>query len=468
MSATSGPAALAAKLKQKVQEAETPVRPPMETVKGRQAQGVPAGTVGGVQDSPAFRWTKAIAYQLGYVTADQAKHEIEACGQFRKSLEEANYLPDTVKPRSLMVPLGGDLLDDTVRGHAGYRVMKAMMDAGQAGYDPDEAQWLAARVRKAQSFLIDSTGGTLVPPPVQGDLIELMRPQLACLNAGATQVPLPPNGKISYPRQTGPSTMYWVGENTSITESSVTTGQVNLSAKKGGVFLTVPNELLKYASVAADALLKSDASKTLALGFDYAALYGSGSAFQPKGLVNYTGTNQLIDYAGLTPAPKGVGTDGNRLRPEDGYRMVGLIEDRNFEFTGWVFRPTMANNIMGYRADAVTAADAAGQFVQGMMRAVGDAFPGTNWCGYPVSKSSVVRNNQVKGSSGATLTEVFGGAWNHLLLGMYGAVELASSDTAGTHFQADQTAVRALMFCDAVPRYESAFIYYKQLLNSVN
>jgi len=447
-------------------EASQGVRPPV--IPDRQAQGVPAGTVGGVQDTPVFRWTKAIAYQLGYLGDDEAKHEIEACSRFRKALADNEYLPSTVKPKTLMVPLGAALLPDAVKADDGYRVMKAMMDADAGGYDPDEARWIASRVRKSQSYVIDSQGGTLVPPPVQGDLIELMRPQQACLNAGATVVPLPPNGKISYPRQTGPSTMYWVGENTSITESAVTTGQVNLSARKGGVFMTVPNELLKYSSVAADALLKSDASKTLALGFDYAALYGSGSSFQPNGLINYTGTNQLIDYAGLTPAPAGVATDGNKLRPEDGHRMIGLIEDRSFEFTGWIFRPTMANNILGYRADAVTTGDAAGAFVQSMMRAVGDKIPSTNWCGYPVSKSAVVRNNQIKGSSGATLTEVFGGAWNHLLLGMYGAVELTSSDTAGTHFQADQTAVRALIHCDSVPRYEGAFVWYKQLLNRLN
>ena len=118
------------------------------------------------------------------------------------------------------------------------------------------------------------------------------------------------------------------------------------------------------ASVAADALIRNDMAKTIALGVDHAGLYGAGNA-QPKGLTLYTGSNEVVQYKDVTPAPKGIGANGNTLRPEDGYRMIGLIEDRNFEFEGWIFRPTMANNVQGYRADAAAPADAAGAFVPG-------------------------------------------------------------------------------------------------------
>lgn len=427
--------------------------------------GAPAGTVGGVQDTPPFRWTKAIAYQQGRIGPQEAKHEIEACRQFRESLEECHSLPTDVGYNSMMVPLSSAMLTDDVRAHKGYRVMKSMMGAGEQGYDPDEAQWVANRVRKSQSYLTDNIGGTLVPPPVQGELIELVRPKQACMSAGATTVPLPPNGKITYPRQTSPSTAYWIGENTSITESQVGTDQVSLQAKKLAVFLTVPNELLKYASVAADALLKSDASKTLALGFDNACLYGQGSSYSPTGLTLYTGTNQLIDYAGLTPAPKGIGAVGNTLRPEDGPKMIGLVEDRNFEFEGWITRPTLANNITAYRADAVAPGDAAGGFVQSVMRLLTDRTPGDNWCGYKMTKSAVVKNTQTK-STATNLTDLFGGQWSNMLLGMYGAVELTSSNVAGSSFQNDQTYVRAIMLCDMALRYQGSFIRYQQLLQT--
>ena len=183
--------------------------------------------------------------------------------------------------------------------------------------------------------------------------------------------------------------------------------------------------------------------------------------------MSYTGTNEVIDYMAVTQAPKGVATNGNTLRPEDAYRMIGLVEDRNFDFEKWIFRPTMANNIQGYRSDAAAPADAAGGFVQSLMRAIGDKMSGDTWAGYPVVKSAVVRANQTKGT-GTSLTEVFGGQWSHLLNGMYGAVEFASSTESDNAFIQDQTVIRALVFTDFVPRYEGAFIWAKLLLNTVN
>lgn len=419
-------------------------------------------------NSRGFSLCRAVwAQRTGDVS--KAKEEQEACHRFRKSLAAAGHAPAASDPNSFLVPMGHELLPADVTDQEDYKVFKSMWDAGVEGVDPDEMAWLHQRVRKTpMSYLFDNIGGTLVAPPVQGDLIELVRPRECLMAAGATTVPLPPNGRIVYPRQTSPTSMYWIGENTSITESNPQTGQLVMQAKKGAVFTTVPNELLLYASVAADALIRNDMSKTIALGIDYAGLYGTGGAAQPKGLILYNGSNEVIDYAGVTPAPKGVATNGNTLRPEDGYRMTGLLEDRNFEMKGWIFRPTMANNIMGYRADAVTPADAAGAFVQSMMRAVSDKLPGTNWVGYPVTKSAVVRNNVTKGSSGATLTEVFGGQWEHFLIGMYGAVELASSNLAGNTFQQDQTAIRALCHVDTALRYGSSFVWYKELINAMN
>lgn len=432
-------------------------------------KGAPNIVKGGRSTSRGFSLMKAIAAKRGWLEPDQAKEELEACRVFKKALQETGQLPNVLEHDSIMIPLGTALLAADTVAHEGFHVIKSMMDAGVAGYDPDEANWIQRRMVKAQSAFQDSIGGEFVAPPAMGEIIDLMRPNQAVLNAGATQVPLPPQGRIVFPRQSSPSTMYWIGENTSITESTVGTGQIALQAKKGGVYLIFPNELIKYASVAAEGLFRTDIAKTLALGVDYAALYGPGGGIQPKGLVNYTDTNQVIDYMAIAApvAPKGVGANGNTLRPEDGYRMVGLIEDRSFEFKGWVFRPTMANNITGYRADSVVVQDAAGSFVQSIMRAIGDKQDGLMWDGYKVTKSATVRANQTKGT-GTALTEVFGGQWEHLLVGMYGAVEIATSNQTGNTFQQDQTAIRGLIHCDVVPRYEGAFVWAKQLLNTVN
>lgn len=447
--------------------------------KSLQTRRAPYVTTGPVGENRGFRLSKAIALQVGLIDPSEAKPECEANERMRKALSQANFADHNFRSDSVVMSLGSDLLPDSVTSTDDYVVCKSMWKAGMDRHNVDESIWLAQRLLKqnsnpdsiqyktAMSYLQDTIGGTLVAPPVQGELIELIRPRECLLAAGATSVPLPPNGRMVFPSQTGPTSMYWVGENTAITESNPTTGQVAMQAKKGGVLVTVPNELLRYASVAADALIRTDTAKTISLGVDYAGLYGTGGAPQPLGLVNFTGTNQLIQYQSVTPSPKGIGTNGNTLRPEDGNRMIGLVEDRNFEFGAWIFRPTMANNILGYRGDAAVPGDAAAGFVQSLVRAVTDRVPSDNWCGYRTVKSAVVRNSLTK-ASGSNLTEVFGGQWEHLMVGMYGAVEFAASNQAGSTFSQDQTQIRALVHVDVVPRYPGAFCWYGYLVNSVN
>jgi HK97 family phage major capsid protein len=417
--------------------------------------------------SRGFSLVKAMGMVTGRLTADECKVELDGMRSFTKAVDDTGCRATALSSGTLLMPLGMRFLPQQVTEHSAYRTFRKAWDAGVSGYDQEEVEWMRRRLVKSggQSSLDDSIGGTLVGPPVQGELIDLVRPQEALIAAGATQVPLPPNGRIVYPAATSPTTAYWVGEKQTITDSEVGTGEVALMAKKLAVLVKVPNELFRFSTVAADALIRTDASKSLALGLDNAALYGTG-AVQPKGLVFYNGTNEVIDYAATTnPAPRGLGTDGNSLQPEDGFRMAGQVEDRNFEFKGWIMRPILWGGIASRRASAITAGDEAGQFSQSQFREIGDGATPT-WCGYKVTRSAVIRNNQTKGSSGATLTEAWGGQWEHLMLGMYGAIEITTGSTGDTQLATDQTHVRVLMLCDSAPRYRGAFAYYKALLRS--
>lgn len=433
------------------------------TPAAKEYNAAPAVSVGGVgRDSRGLSVGRLLAWQAGGLDDSQVKDDLEYVRQYRKALADTRSEIVDHNPKAIPVLLSAALMPGEVFEHDGGKVYQKALAAGVAGYDPDEAAWVNRRFKTPMSYLTDSTGGTLVAPPVQGEMIELMRPVEAVMRAGATQFTLPPNGRIVFPRLTSPTAGYWVGENTEITESNPGTGQIALQSKKLGALVTLPNELLKYSSPSVDGIVRGDIAKTLGLAFDYACLYGTGSAMQPKGLILFTGTDQLIDFAGLTPAPSGVDTNGNTIQPQDGYRMAGLIEDRNFQFEGWVMRPTMWAAAASRRADAVSAADGKGPFVQDITRPLGFNLP-DNWAGYKVTKSAVVRNNQVK-AGGSNLTEVFGGQWSHFMQARYGTIELTASNTSGDSFKKDQTQVRGLMFCDAAPRYEGAFIWYKQLI----
>ncbi len=421
--------------------------------------------------SRPFRLLTMLGYIGGKVKREKATVEADLLDGFRKALEETTCVPENSDASSALFPISHRYLPDQAAAHEGTTAFrKALNNTWSDDTDHDEAAWIARRIGKsyepsfqktAMSYLTETTGGALVAPPEMGEIIPLMRNASAVDRAGARNMPLPPQGKWVAPRITGPSTGYWIGENTAITESNPTTGQVALQAKKLGVLVRLPNELFRYASAAADALMRDDMAKTLALGFDYACLYGLGNGGQPKGLIYYTGTGEFYDYAADTPAPKGISTNGNVLRPEDGYRMSSVTEDRNFDLSGykWIMRPRLKGTILSYRGDGPVPGDANGVFVQDLTRALGFAAP-AQWCGYPIVASSQVRNNQTKGTNTAC-TEVFGGVWDNFLMGMYGAVEFAANSMGEATFTQDQTLIRAILHCDAAPRYPGAFGYYK-------
>ncbi len=404
----------------------------------------------------------------GQIPRENAKTEMALTGNFKKALEETGNIIQGGGAGSVYTLGAKAYLPDTVAYHEATQALYEGASQVNKAADPDEITWIAKKLddvlfskgyapqfqKTAMSYLTDTIGGSLVAPPEMGELIPLMRNQSAVDRAGARSVPLPPQGKWVAPRITGPTTGYWIGENTAISESNPTTGEAAMMAKKLAVMVRLPNELFKYASASADAMIRQDVSKTLALGFDYACLYGTSGA-QPKGLKFYDSSNEVSAYTASS-----TGTDGDTLQPQDGYKMAANIEDRNFDLAGWkwIMRPKMWGKIASFRSSsgAVTTADQLGLFVQDLTRKLGDGAP-AQWCGYPVVRSAQITNALTKGSSGATLTEIWGGIWNEFLMGMYGAVEFASSTQGDSEFTNDQTRIRGILHCDCVPRYPGAF-----------
>src|SRR5262249_24093421 len=169
--------------------------------------------------------------------------------------------------------------------------LRAKMCADADRFDPEEAAWLLRRTgirTKALGTTSDLAGGSLVGFPALGELIELQRNLEVFAAAGAQEIALPPNGRIQFPKQTGGSTAYWVGESTSVTESQPTTGSLDLQAKKLGVLVKLNNELLRFASPSAEGLVRFDMARAAALKADLAMLEGTGGT-QIKGPITYAG-----------------------------------------------------------------------------------------------------------------------------------------------------------------------------------
>jgi len=134
-----------------------------------------------------------------------------------------------------------------------------------------------------------SAGGNLVEDQLlAGSFIDLLRNRLALAQAGVTML-TGLQGNISIPRQTSASTAYWVGENSSPTESQQAIDQVNMTPKTVGAFVDYSRRLLLQSSIDVEGMIRNDLTRVIALEIDRVGVYGTGSSNQPQGLTLTTG-----------------------------------------------------------------------------------------------------------------------------------------------------------------------------------
>ena len=412
--------------------------------------------------SRGFSFMKMLGRVTQILNPEEAKVETDIHNRLTKCFEGAYEYRGGgfTGVNRFLAPLSVGFLPDNIVDRSFRAEMKALVRAGMDGADQDEMAWIRTKQlqqmgysTKALSWINELSGGALVAPPEQGELIELLRNKEALVNAGARTVPLPPQGRIKYPRQTAASTTYWIGENKRITESEIGTGEVTMQAKKLAVLIKAPNELIRFASPAAEALLRDDMTKSLALGLDLAGLEGNGSDVRPRGVINLPNINVVNSSK--------PGADGDRLLAEDAYRMVAAVEESNAEFQGFIMRPKTWYRYLQLRADAVAQGDKSGMFLFNAIREPGETAK-PMLAGFPVTKSTQVSQVRAKGAS-TSLTYIVGGMWEDLLIGMFGAIEFAASTQGDSPFQDDQTWVRGILSCDIAARHDAAFAWSDNL-----
>lgn len=365
--------------------------------------------------------------------------------------------------KAFMAPLSTAFMQEEVVPIAFRHEMKSLVNAGVDGSSVEEMRWIRQQQakslgysgQKTLSWLNENLGGGIVAPPEMGELIELLRNKEALVNAGARTVPLPPQGRIRYPRQTMASTTRWVGENSPITASDIGTGDVSLQAKKLAVIIQAPNELLRFASPAAEALMRDDMTKSLALGLDLAGLEGAGGDTQPLGIILRPGINTVISSSPTAT--------GDALVGQDIYRMVAAVEESNAEFEGWIMRPKTWFKYLQLRASAVAQGDSEGMFLFNAIREPGEGSK-PSLATYPVTKSTQVSQVQSKGGGAANLTYILGGMFSDVLIGMFGAIEFSATTLGDTAFINDQTWVKGILSADVAIRHEAALCYMSSLV----
>lgn len=365
---------------------------------------------------------------------------------------------------SFLVPLSWDLMPESVRQSSDFAPLRKAMAAAFDNLDPDE--YLSkksvevygerqGRVYKtAMSYLNQQTGGALVAPAQFGDLIPILRNKAVLPNIGATNVPLPAQGSVLYPRQTGVSTFAEAPENTAGSETNPTFDDIKLEPRQFIGLVRASNQLLTFAPGIAEAAIRNDMAEQIALTFDYAGLHGAGGPNRVKGIINQSGISTVT---ALT-----TGTNGDTWQPKETARMLRAAMTRNSDVKTWIMRPDMWLGITETRADAVVPGDASGNYLFHMLREFSADF-GENLRGRKVVTSNQVSNTRSKGSSNA-LTYVLGVDGQEILVGMHGAMVLDANPYETTAYTSNQTLLRAILFGDVQIRRGAGITLLDNLL----
>jgi HK97 family phage major capsid protein len=213
-----------------------------------------------------------------------------------------------------------------------------------------------------------TAGGYLVEtqnyPSAAGALLSM----LILGRLGAT--PVNSTANLNLPKVLSSSTPYWLQtENTQITESDQTFGQVGFTPHMVGGYTEMSRLLLLQASPDAADTVASDLVRKIKRAIEAAAFSGSGTAGQPHGLIGLTGVNSVSGTTfALSTVATAVGDIGDALDPDTNpgwaaARSVAILLRQRQEFTNGTRTiwegPATYGTLVDYNAAASSGVPAA-------------------------------------------------------------------------------------------------------------
>ena len=292
-------------------------------------------------------------------------------------------------------------------------------------------------INEVKSMTASGDGSIVINEAYFGEIIPLLYNALTVMQMGARKVPMP-NGNLNIRKMIQGTTASYIGETKGIKASKARFAGARLSSKKLAVKTVFSNDLLRSESFAADQMVRDDMLEQMQVGMDYTALYGLGTEYTPRGIINTPGVNKVNSGAIL---------DGDKLYTE----LVVPIKKANIRMLkpGWIFNPdvyailyneTFGNGIWKYRDELKT-----GKFH-----------------GFPF-----IESNQIEaGTDSHGKVDIFFGDYSKFVVGEQVSLEIKTSEDSGyldengntqQSGDNDETVVRGLMIHDMALTYGKAF-----------
>lgn len=336
------------------------------------------------------------------------------------------------------------------------RLIRTITAAKSLGVSPESLartngdEWLArdiegARVSREKALAAGqlTAGGALVPDEYVAELIELKRSRSVVRAAGARVVPMR-NGSMTLPKQTGSGTATYVGENSNITKSEQTFGNIQLVAHKLASLTPMSNDLLRESDPSADQIVRDDLAQIQALREDLAFIRDDGTSNTPKGIKFRIPAAHIFDrtQAGATSTLAEITSDL--------FKLIEKVEGSNVSLlsAGWLMTSRTKSGLMRLR-------DGNGNF------AFMEEMKGGNLLGWPFHITNQIPKNLGGGSDATELTFC---EFSQALIADALSLEVSVYDGGTYHdgsalvsgISQDQTVIRAISMHDFALRHDEA------------
>lgn len=327
------------------------------------------------------------------------------------------------------------VLNPTLKAFKGASRDQAVRDAYDCGLwfkavaKRDEAAREKLISRRGQEWFasqnegVGADGGYLVPAPLS-NAVTVYREQVGVLRQLARIVPMS-SDTFTWMKQTSGTSVYYPGEEGSITASDANFSRVSLTAKKRAILAYVSNELKDDAIVSIMDLLASDMGHQFALKEDEEGIKGDGTS--TYGGVQGIRPAVIAATAGVY-GPVADEDAWDELTVATHLATMSLVADKyRTANMRWLCSASYKWQVMDRLAMAAGGSPA---------QVVVDGVPQDRFLGYPV-----VLSDRMPTTTGVSqVSAIFGDFSQAVVLGDRNMVTLATSEHVG--FTTDQIAVR--------------------------
>jgi HK97 family phage major capsid protein len=148
--------------------------------------------------------------------------------------------------------------------------------------------WDGADHERALAEGTIGAGGTLVPSPLSARVIDLARNATRVFQAGAITVPMTAQ-TLALARLTSEGTPAWKSENAAITAADLVFDRVTFTARTLVRTVLLSVELFEDADPSSEDVIARSFAGQMAVELDRVALLGTGTAPEPRGVLNQSG-----------------------------------------------------------------------------------------------------------------------------------------------------------------------------------